>query len=42
MVIKIKLNDGSEILIESPKPQILMLLIKDPKTFIQQPIGEAL
>ncbi len=33
MVIEIKLNDGLEILTNSPKPQILVFLIKDPKTF---------
>ncbi len=33
MVIGIKLNDGHEILAESLKPQTLMLLIKNPKTF---------
>ncbi len=33
MVIEIKLNDGPKILVESPKPQTLVLLIKDPKTF---------
>ncbi len=33
MVIEIKLNDGHEILAESPKPQTFMLLIKYPKTF---------
>jgi hypothetical protein len=43
MVIEIKLNDGPEILAESPKPQTLMFLIKNPKTLcIQQPIGEVL
>jgi hypothetical protein len=33
MAIEIKLNDGPEILVECPKPQTLVLLIKDPKTF---------
>jgi hypothetical protein len=48
MVIGIKPNDGHEILAESPKPQTLMLLIKNPKTFSpkhfasNKPIGEAL
>ncbi len=32
-VVKINLNDGPEILAKSPKPQILVLLIKGPKTF---------
>jgi hypothetical protein len=34
MVIEIKLNDGPKILAKSPKPQILVFLIKDPKKFI--------
>ncbi len=33
MVIEIKLNDKPKILTKCPKPQILVLLIKDPKTF---------
>jgi hypothetical protein len=33
MVIEIKLNDEPKIFIESPKPQTLLLLIIDPKTF---------
>jgi hypothetical protein len=33
MVTEIKLNDGPEILVESPKLQTFMLLIKGPKTF---------
>jgi hypothetical protein len=40
MVIKIKLNDGPKILAKCPKPQILVLLIKNPKTthLIYQPL----
>jgi hypothetical protein len=34
MVIEIKLNDGPKILAKSPKPQILVFLIKDPKKII--------